>query len=73
MHEVHDSIAMLAANASERDISLNLAIWTNWALEIPDEYGNTHIVRLTGQPSYVIDRFYKSAALLDPYHQCKTC
>ena len=41
----------------------------NWGYNIEDG-SQTHKVRFTGQPAYVFDRFYKSAALLAPKHKC---
>ena len=66
---VKDQIDALKATASSYDIAYNLAIWMNWGYNIVDG-SQTHKVRLTGQPAYVFDRFYKSAALIDPKHKC---
>lgn len=60
---------MVAASSINNDIATNLAIWTNWGYAVEDG-DNTHVIRFSGQPSYVFDRFYKSAAMVDPKNQC---
>jgi hypothetical protein len=71
MLEIKDAIAEVAANSSMRDVSMNIAYFTNWAYPIEDSSaGTTHLVRFTGQPSYVFDRFYKSVSMVDPKRQC---
>lgn len=71
MMKIKDAIIEVAANASIRDVSMNIAYWTNWAYPIDDSSsGTTHLIRFTGQPSYVFDRFYKSVSMVDPKRQC---
>ena len=67
--ELKDQIDMVASHSITNDIATNLATWTNWGYAVEDGE-NTHVLRFTGQPSYIFDRFYKAAAMVDPKHQC---
>ena len=67
--EAKELIDSVAATSGENELSFNLAISTNWGAEITDG-DNTQVLRFTGQPSYVFDRFYKNTALFSKAYQC---